>query len=102
MMTELNWQHEDAPGWDGTGTVAESWYATIDAGRDDMSLTEDEYLASRDTPKGVCVARIDRFDRDGAYAYTVTLDGDSLPGAESMAAESFEAAEAAVLAIVDR
>lgn len=73
----IRWQNEQAPGWDSTGTVAESWYAEVN-GYD---------------------IRIDRFNdsNGGGYAYTVERDGSPLHYAENRAADSFEAAEEAAL-----
>lgn len=78
-VIELEWEREENPGWDGTGTIAESWY----------------------TQHGEYTARIDRFhDEEGGYAYTVDYMGNPVRDGENVAAESFEAAEAAVLRLV--
>lgn len=72
-MRTLDWTHESNPGWDGTGTVADSWY-----------VTENGYAC-----------RIDRFI-DGGYAYTVEYDGNPVRNGENEDADSFGSAEAAV------
>ncbi len=71
---EIAWHHEDRPGWDGTGTIAESWHAVL-----------------RGYP-----CRIDRFtdQEGGGYAYTITdANGNPLRGSENEAADSFDEAE---------
>lgn len=73
---ELNWIKEVAPDWDSTGTVKASW--TAEAGQ--------------------LVCRIDEFT-EGGYAYSVSRDGDYLPGAENEAADSWEQAEEKILEI---
>lgn len=79
---ELTWKNEQNPAWDSTGTVAESWTAT----------------------HGDYNCRIDRFTEDegGGFAYSVDVDGNYLRGAENVSAESFEAAERAVITILSR
>lgn len=73
---DFDWIYEPNPGWDSTGTIAESWSAEV----------------------GRYVARIDRFrDEDGGgFAYTVALDGNPIRNGENESAESFEAAECAI------
>lgn len=68
----LDWQHEEAPGWDSTGTIAESWTAY----------------------HGRYECRVDRFKESegGGFAYSVFRDGNPLPDAENVSSESMEAA----------
>lgn len=73
----LDWEREINPEWDSAGAIAGSWYAT----------------------HGRLACRIDRSD-DGEYAYTVSLDGSPLAQAENEDAESFEAAEEAIIRIL--
>lgn len=77
----FDWEHEKWPGWDKTGTIAESWYAVVNG----------------------CSCRIDRFtdEEGGGYAYTVTpyseeIDYSPIPGGDGEPADSFEAAEEAI------
>lgn len=81
-MITPNWQWEENPQWDSTGTVAKSWYA--------------EHSGYS--------CRIDRFTEaeGGGYAYTVSKDGSPVREGENEPAESFEAAEEAVLHIIAR
>ncbi|MDE2099688.1 MAG: hypothetical protein KGL39_20715 [Patescibacteria group bacterium] len=78
----ISWEHEEYPQWDSTGTVADSWYGK----------------------HGEYACQIDRFtvEEGGGYAYTVSLDGNPLKDAENEAAESWEAAEEAILRRVRR
>ena len=80
MAAKLDWTHEDAPGWDSTGTIAESWTAE-----------HDKY-----------VARIDHFadDDGGGHAYTVTYDGDAVRHGENMPAVSWDQAEHRCMALL--
>jgi len=79
---ELDWEREENPCWDSTGTIAESWTAE----------------------HGKYVARIDRFrdDDGGGYAYSVSIDGNFVKGGENESADSFEEAEKAVLRLITR
>lgn len=63
----MSWKREQYPEWDGSGTIAESWYCQC----------------------GECDCRIDRFTT-GEFAYSVSWEGDYLPGAENQPADSFE------------
>lgn len=72
---EITWDREERPGWDGTGTIAESWSTVLDG----------------------YGCRIDRFE-SGGWAYTVDYEGNPLQGAENEAADSFDDAERAVVA----
>lgn len=76
----LEWTTEQYPGWDGTGTIAQSWYAAHD--------------------KYTC--RIDQFTaaEGGGYAYTVEYCGNALLHGDSESAESWDAAEQAVLTLL--
>lgn len=76
-MTEIRWTNEQAPQFDSTGTIAESWFAEVDGYH----------------------VRIDRF-HEGGYAYTVERDGNPLRNAENESADSWEnAVEFALTAI---
>jgi len=83
-VAEIRWsEHEQPPGWDGTGTIAESWNTTL---------------------RGYH-CRIDRFKEEegGGYAYSVSDSaGNCLRGAENEAADSFEEAEEAIVAVLWR
>lgn len=85
MMTiqnrfELTWIREEFPGFDSTGTIAESWFASV----------------------GRYAARIDHFtEENGAgYAYTVEFEGNPVRHGENESADSKDAAEAAVLSLL--
>lgn len=73
VTIDLSWTHESCPGWDSTGTIAESWYAS----------------------HGDYSCRIDRFNDDdgGGYAYTVERHGVPVARGENMPADSFDDAE---------
>lgn len=83
-MTTLTWTHENHPDWDSTGTVAESWYATWYA------------------TAGKYACRIDRFTDDQGFAYTIEYDGNPVRHGENEPADSFDAAESAILRLLAR
>lgn len=78
----LEWTEENRPEWDGSGTIATSWYAS----------------------HGRYTCRIDEFEaaEDGGYAYTVDADGNPIRGGENEPADSWEAAEQAIVALLTR
>lgn len=88
---EIVWGREERPGWDRTGTIAESWTMILQQDAPPQSSGEDKCRGY--------ACRVDRFT-DGGYAYSISHleSGTYLRGAENEAAESFEDAERAVVA----
>ena len=76
----LDWTHEDYPGDDSTGTIAESWFSGV----------------------GHYAARIDRFTdaEGGGFAYTVCYYGCPVRNGENEPAGSFAEALGKVIELV--